>query len=80
MLYQTENPHGGDLYGRAVSLDFSANPNPLGTPPAVMGAVVDSARLLNQYPDPYCRELVAPWPPLRAFRNPTSSAAAGRRS
>ena len=59
MLYQTENPHGGDLYGRAVSLDFSANTNPLGTPPAVMGAVVDAARLLNQYPDPYCRELVA---------------------
>ena len=47
MLYQTENPHGGDLYGRAVSLDFSANTNPLGTPPAVMGAVVDAARLLN---------------------------------
>lgn len=59
MLYQTENPHGGDLYGRPVSLDFSANTNPLGTPPAVRQAVIDSAGLLNQYPDPYCRALVA---------------------
>ena len=59
MLYQTENPHGGDLYGRPVSLDFSANTNPLGTPPAVRQAVIDSAGLLNQYPDPYCRKLVA---------------------
>ena len=59
MLYQTENPHGGDLYGRAVSLDFSANTTPLGTPPAVGQAVIDAACLLNQYPDPYCRELVA---------------------
>ena len=23
MLYQAENPHGGDRYGRAVELDFS---------------------------------------------------------
>ena len=59
MLYQTENPHGGDLYGRPVSLDFSANTNPLGTPPAVRQAVVEASRLLNQYPDPYCRALVA---------------------
>lgn len=59
MLYQTENPHGGDLYGRPVLLDFSANTNPLGTPPAVRQAVIDAAGLLNQYPDPYCRKLVA---------------------
>lgn len=59
MLYQTENPHGGDLYGRTVFLDFSANTNPLGTPPAVRQAVIDAAELLNQYPDPYCRALVA---------------------
>ena len=59
MLYQTENPHGGDLYSRPVSLDFSANTNPLGTPPAVRQAVVESAALLNQYPDPCCRALVA---------------------
>lgn len=59
MLYQTENPHGGDLYGRTVTLDFSANTNPLGTPPSVQEAVIRAAQLLNQYPDPYCRELVA---------------------
>lgn len=59
MLYQTENPHGGDLYGRTISLDFSANTNPLGTPPAVRQAVIDAAELLNQYPDPYCRALIA---------------------
>ena len=42
MLFQTENPHGGDLYGRPVRLDFSANTNPLGTPPAVRRAVVSA--------------------------------------
>lgn len=59
MLYQRENPHGGDLYGGAVKLDFSVNTNPLGTPKAVMRAVVESAELLCQYPDPQCRELTA---------------------
>lgn len=58
MLYQTENPHGGDLYSRPVRLDFSANTNPFGTPESVRRAVMESAALLNQYPDPYCRELV----------------------
>ena len=58
MLYQTPNVHGGDLYGRSVKLDFSVNTNPLGTPPAVVEAVRDSARMLCQYPDPYCRELI----------------------
>ena len=59
MLYQTPNPHGGDLYGRPVELDFSVNTNPLGTPPAVMEAVRESAGMLCRYPDPYCRELAA---------------------
>lgn len=58
MLYQTQNPHGGDLYSRPVTVDFSANTNPLGTPEAVRQAVLDSVYRLNQYPDPYCRELV----------------------
>ena len=58
MLYQTENPHGGDLYSRPVRLDFSANTNPFGTPESVRRVVIESASLLNQYPDPYCRELV----------------------
>lgn len=59
MLYQAANPHGGDLYGRAVTLDFSVNTNPLGTPPAAVKAVEEAARRLCQYPDPYCRELTA---------------------
>lgn len=58
MLYHTENPHGGDLYSRPIRLDFSANTNPFGTPESVCRAVVESTGLLNQYPDPYCRELV----------------------
>lgn len=59
MLYQTTNPHGGDLYSRPVEIDFSANINPFGTPRAVLDAVAASLPLLQQYPDPYCRELVA---------------------
>jgi len=58
MLYGTTNPHGGDLYGKPVCLDFSVNTNPLGTPPAVIKAVECAAQCLCQYPDPYCRELV----------------------
>lgn len=59
MLYQIPNPHGGDLYGRTVKLDFSVNTNPLGTPPSVVRAVEASARELCRYPDPCCRELTA---------------------
>ena len=33
MLYRTQNPHGGDVYGAEVTFDFSSNVNPLGTPP-----------------------------------------------
>lgn len=47
------------MYARPVRLDFSANTNPLGTPESVRRAVVESTEALNQYPDPYCRELVA---------------------
>ncbi len=59
MLYQTPNPHGGDLYAHPVRWDFSANINPLGTPEAVRRAVVESADRLDRYPDPCCRELTA---------------------
>ena len=59
MLYETGNPHGGDLYTRPVRLDFSANINPYGTPPEVKEALLRSAELLLHYPDPYCRELTA---------------------
>ena len=57
MLYQAENPHGGDLYGRVVALDFSVNTNPLGTPPAVRRAAAAAAGRMDRYPDPFCREL-----------------------
>jgi threonine-phosphate decarboxylase len=59
MLYETKNPHGGDVYGGDVTLDFSANINPFGTPEAVREAVRDALDRLDRYPDPYCRELVA---------------------
>lgn len=58
MLYQVENPHGGDTYGEPVILDFSANTNPFGTPPGVLEAVRDALDEIHRYPDPYCRSLV----------------------
>lgn len=58
MLFNTKNPHGGDLYTRPIRLDYSANINPYGTPPAVKQAICDAAELVAHYPDPYCRELV----------------------
>ena len=58
MLYQTKNPHGGDIYGGKVLLDFSANTNPLGTPPGVLKAVQDVLTQLHRDSDPYCRSLV----------------------
>ncbi len=59
MLYETKNPHGGDVYGGEPVLDYSANINPLGTPPSVIDALCEAARHVRQYPDPYCRNLVS---------------------
>ena len=59
MLYGTQNPHGGDVYGAEVTLDFSSNVNPLGTPPNVLAAISHAAMRVRQYPDPYCRALTA---------------------
>ena len=59
MLYETQNPHGGDLYSREILLDFSANINPYGTPQGVKDAVAGSVDALCHYPDPYCRGLTA---------------------
>ena len=59
MYYQTENPHGGDIYGGNISLDYSANVNPLGTPPGVLAAASEALRTSDRYPDPYCRALVS---------------------
>ena len=53
------NPHGGDVYGAEVTLDFSSNVNPLGTPPNVLAAISHAALHVRQYPDPYCRALTA---------------------
>ena len=57
--------HGGDLQGAAEKsgkepselLDFSANINPLGMPPGVREAVVESLEQSLCYPDPFCRRL-----------------------
>ena len=59
MLYNTKNPHGGDIYDSPVELDYSANINPFGTPPAVKRAMADALEQVVHYPDPYCRKLVA---------------------
>ena len=59
MLYRTQNPHGGDVYGAEVTLDFSSNVNPLGPPPNVLAAISHAALHVRQYPDPYCRALTA---------------------
>ncbi len=59
MLYQTQNPHGGDIYAGDITLDFSANTNPYGTPEGVRQAIRDCLGRLDRYPDPYCRRLTA---------------------
>ena len=58
MLYKSKNPHGGDIYGGEVRLDFSANTNPMGTPDRVVEAAAGSLKYADRYPDPYARELV----------------------
>ena len=58
MYYQTKNPHGGDIYGEPIELDYSANTNPLGVPPAVIAAASEALTRADRYPDPYCRDLV----------------------
>ena len=57
MLYDSVNPHGGDIYGGGTVLDFSANTNPLGTPEGVCEAVRSALPDIHRYPDPYCRAL-----------------------
>ena len=57
MLYDTKNPHGGDIYAGNVRLDFSANTNPFGTPESVLAAITRALPEVHRYPDPYCRAL-----------------------
>jgi len=59
VLYQSINPHGGDIYGGEVLLDFSANTNPYGTPQGVLNAITAALPQMHRYPDPYCRKLIA---------------------
>ena len=59
MLFKTQNPHGGDIYGGQVELDFSANTNPFGTPEGVKNAVIQALASVHRYPDPYCRKLIS---------------------
>lgn len=58
MLFQTKNPHGGDIYTRKVRLDFSANTNPFGTPAGVLQAISDGLGTVHRYPDPGCTALL----------------------
>jgi threonine-phosphate decarboxylase len=57
--------HGGDIYSdRGLPpgtelLDFSANINPLGMPPAVREALVNCADACAVYPDPLCGNDIA---------------------
>ena len=56
--------HGGDIEGYRLTyggepLDFSANCNPLGLPPAVRRAILAAADEAEHYPDPLCRRLTA---------------------
>ena len=49
--------HGGDVYKNRVTLDFSANVNPFGTPGPVKAAIRAAAEDAARYPDPYCLQL-----------------------
>ena len=49
--------HGGDVYRNRVTLDFSANVNPFGTPEPVKAAIRAAADEVDRYPDPYCTAL-----------------------
>ena len=49
--------HGGDVYKNRVTLDFSANVNPFGTPEAVKSAICAATEEISRYPDPYCMRL-----------------------
>lgn len=52
-----ENLHGGDIYNKKITLDFSVNVNPLGMPPRVQQVLRDSIEYWDRYPDPECRAL-----------------------
>ena len=51
--------HGGEIYDKAVTLDYSVNVNPLGLPPAVKKALTENLTYAERYPDIECRALKA---------------------
>lgn len=57
MILRGGYTHGGDVYHNCVTLDFSANVNPFGTPEAVKAAICEAAEQIAIYPDPYCGPL-----------------------
>jgi threonine-phosphate decarboxylase len=62
-----QHVHGGDILGTAARyglnpgkiIDFSANINPLGPPPAVYEAIQANLPKIVHYPDPRCGRLTA---------------------
>ena len=50
--------HGGDIYSRVVTYDFSANINPLGMPQGVKNALINHIDNFERYPDINCTALV----------------------
>jgi threonine-phosphate decarboxylase len=57
MKVQIDRTHGG--VAPPGVLDFSASLNPLGPPPAALGAYHDAAALIARYPSPYSGDLAA---------------------
>lgn len=43
--------HGGNIYDKEVSLDFSVNINPLGMPDGVQDAILNNMSGYETYPD-----------------------------
>ncbi len=58
LILKNGSAHGGDVYGCAVTHDFSINVNPLGLPEGVRQALRGQVDGWSRYPDPECRELV----------------------
>ena len=50
--------HGGNIYARDITYDFSADLNPLGMPESVRKAAAEAVVKSAAYPDPTCGELV----------------------
>lgn len=53
-----EYGHGGDIYSRSISMDFSANLNPLGLPKGVKDALKKGILRCQVYPDSRCAALI----------------------